>query len=86
MFGNTLLHILKNTGDVNIVKMNGNGDDGNSSYGNDGENMQYIDIDGSDSNGSVTRNSSSADLNLPDGTNVIKLARLYWGGRIKNSE
>jgi len=86
MFGNTLLHILKNTGEVNIVKMNGNGDDGNSSYGNDGENMQYIDIDGSDSNGSVTRNSSSSDLNLPDGANVIKLARLYWGGRIKNSE
>ena len=37
-------------------------------------------------NGSVTRNSSSSDLNLPAGTNTIKLARLYWGGRIKNSD
>ena len=71
---------------MNIVKMNGNSSDGNSSYGNDGENMQYIDIDGSSGNGNVTRNSSSSDLNLPAGTNVIKLARLYWGGRIKNSE
>ena len=29
-----------------------------------------------------TVNSSSADLVLPAGTNTIKFARLYWGGRI----
>jgi uncharacterized repeat protein (TIGR01451 family) len=32
-----------------------------------------------------TNNSSSADLVLPPGTNTIKFARLYWGGRILNS-
>src|SRR6185312_865399 len=62
MFGNTLLNIVKSDGDVNTIKMNGNSADGNSSYGNDSENMQYIDIDGSEGNGSITRNSSSADL------------------------
>lgn len=30
----------------------------------------------------TTFNSSSADLILPSGTNTIKFARLYWGGRI----
>lgn len=30
-------------------------------------------------------NSSSADLTLPAGSNTIKFARLYWGGRIVNS-
>jgi uncharacterized repeat protein (TIGR01451 family) len=86
MFGNTLLHILKIDGTVDTVKMNGNRANGNSIYGNDNSNMQYIDIDGSAGNGSVTRNSSSSDLVLPAGTNTIKLARLYWGGRIKNSD
>ena len=85
MFGNTLMHIL-NSGSVNLTKMNGNSANGNSTYGNDNENMQYVDIDGTTGNGSVTRNSSSSDLTLPAGTNVIKLARLYWGGRIKNSD
>lgn len=32
-----------------------------------------------------TANSSSADLTLPAGTNTIKFARLYWGGRISNT-
>jgi len=50
------------------------------------KNMQYTDVDGAAGNGSVTRNSSSSDLNLPPGTNTIKLARLYWGGRVKNSD
>ena len=66
--------------------MNGNSANGNSTYGNDNENMQYADIDGTTGNGSVTRNSSSSDLILPAGTNTIKLARLYWGGRVKNSD
>jgi uncharacterized repeat protein (TIGR01451 family) len=91
MFGNTLLNIVdsnvvNNTkiGVINLSKMNGNSANGNSIYGNDNSNMQYADIDGTTGNGSVTRNSSSSDLNLPAGTNVIKLARLYWGGRVKN--
>lgn len=85
MFGNTLLHIIdKDT--VNILKMNDNRATGNSIYGNDNENMQNIDIEGSTGFGSVTRNSSSSDLVLPSGTNTITLARLYWGGRIKNTE
>jgi len=86
MFGNTLLNILNTDGSVNTTKMNGNSANGNSTYGNDNENMQYVDIDGTTGNGSVTRNSSSSDLNLPAGTNTIKLARLYWGGRIKNTD
>jgi len=35
--------------------------------------------------GAATVNSSSADLILPAGTNTIKFARLYWGGRINKS-
>ncbi len=85
MFGNTLMAIV-DTGSVNLIKMNGNKDNGYSIYGNDYENMQYVDVDGTAGNGSVTRNSSSADLNLPAGTNTIKLARLYWGGRVKNTD
>ena len=85
MFGNTLLHIVNN-GTVNLTKMNGNSVNGNSTYGNDNENMQYIDVDGTTGNGSITRNSSTSDLILPAGTNIIKLARLYWGGRVKNSD
>ena len=32
-----------------------------------------------------TSNSSSANFSLPTGTNTIKFARLYWGGKIANS-
>ena len=32
-----------------------------------------------------TSNSSTANLVLPAGTNTIKFARLYWGGKIANS-
>ncbi len=85
MFGNTLMHILTTNGTVNDIKMNDNSANGNSTYGNDNENMQYVDVDGSTGNGAVTRNSSSADLILPSGTNTIKLARLYWGGRVTNT-
>ena len=85
MFGNTLMHII-NSGTVNLTKMNGNNFNGNSAYGNDNENMQYADIDGTTGYGSATRNSSSSDLILPAGTNTIKLARLYWGGRVKDSD
>ena len=36
-------------------------------------------------NAIATANSSSANLILPAGTNTIKFARLYWGGRINKS-
>ncbi|MEP7251459.1 MAG: hypothetical protein ABI683_03740, partial [Ginsengibacter sp.] len=85
IFGNTLMHII-NSSSVNLTKMNGNSFNGNSVYGNDNENMQYVDIDGNNGYGSATRNSSSSDLILPAGTNTIKLARLYWGGRVKDSD
>ena len=85
MFGNTLMAIVDNS-TINTLKMNDNAATGNSSFGNDFENMQYVDVDGSGFSGSATRNSSTADFILPAGTNTIKLARLYWGGRVKDSE
>ncbi len=85
MCGNTLMAIVDNSV-INTVKMNDNANDGNSTYGNDFENMQYVDVDGNGFTGRATRNSSTADLILPAGTNTIKLARLYWGGRVKDSE
>jgi uncharacterized repeat protein (TIGR01451 family) len=85
IFGNTLMNIITNK-KVDLTKMNDNSKDGNSGYGNDNEDMEYVDIDGSTGNGSVTRNSSSADLILPAGSNTIKLARLYWGGRINDKD
>ena len=60
---------------------NGQGGLGMSQYGNNSANMQFVDIDGV----TATKNSSSADLILPTGTNTIKFARLYWGGRINTS-
>ncbi|MDB5198966.1 MAG: hypothetical protein JWO92_929 [Chitinophagaceae bacterium] len=85
MFGNTLMAIVDNSA-INTAKMNDNAADGNSSFGNDFENMQYVDVDGNGFTGIATRNSSTADFTLPAGTNTIKLARLYWGGRVKDSE
>jgi uncharacterized repeat protein (TIGR01451 family) len=93
MFGNTILNVVSssdqsNNSSVNLTYMNqtsnpnnGVGGLGYSQYGNDGNNMQFTDID----NMSSTQNSSSADLILPSGTNTIKFARLYWGGKINNS-
>jgi uncharacterized repeat protein (TIGR01451 family) len=56
MFGNTILHIVDN-GSPNTTKMNetsnasnGQGGLGFSQYGNDGENMQHIDVDGTTAN------------------------------------
>ena len=83
ILGNTLMQIITNN-KVDTFKMNNNRDNGNSAYGNDQQDMEYIDIDGNSGNGSVTMNSSSADLVLPAGTNTIKLARLYWGGRVRD--
>ncbi|MGH2565386.1 MAG: hypothetical protein ACRDE5_12775, partial [Ginsengibacter sp.] len=78
IFGNTLLQVI-NQDTVNTIKMNDNSTNGNSIYGNDNENMKNIDIDGNTGNGSITVNSSSADLIFPPGNNIVKLARLYWG-------
>ncbi len=91
IFGNTLLSIKNISAegvemDVDTVAANDNRADGNSTWGNDFQYMGNIDIDGNVGFGSVTRNSSSADLILPGGINTIKLARLYWGGRVKNSD
>ena len=85
IFGNTLLQVI-NKDTVNTIKMNDNSANGNSIYGNDNENMKNVDIDGGTGNGSVTINSSSSDLILPPGNNIIKMARLYWGGRIRNAD
>ncbi len=89
LFGNTLMYSANADSSVNTEAMNGNSVNGNSLYdnGNYGATkMLYIDIDGSTGEGTATRNSSSADLILPAGTNTIKFARLYWGGRAKASE
>ncbi|HXR83867.1 MAG TPA: T9SS type A sorting domain-containing protein [Hanamia sp.] len=86
IFGNTLMNIVDSLGHPDLVKMNDNAADGNSIYGNDGEDMEYVDVDGNRGAASFTKNSSSADLILPAGTNSIKLARIYWGGRIADSE
>jgi uncharacterized repeat protein (TIGR01451 family) len=85
MFGNTLMAIV-DSNVINTTKMNDNGATGNSVYGNDNQNMQYVDVDGNRLTGIGTRNSSTSDLILPSGTNTIKLARLYWGGRVKDSD
>lgn len=89
MFGNTILHIVNqfdntvNTAFMNETNdaNNGFGGIGFAQHGNDNNNMQYTDVDDFQS----TRNSSSADLILPSGTNRIKFARLYWGGKINAS-
>lgn len=81
IFGNTLMNIVNSDGSVNLTAMNGNSANGNSSYTNGNSNMQYVDVDGSTGDGAGTKNSSSSDLILPTGTNTIKMARLYWGGR-----
>ena len=44
MLGNTLTHIV-NAGVADTAKMNNNRGNGNSSFGNDNSNIQYVDID-----------------------------------------
>lgn len=87
MIGNTSMSIHSG-GRTDVAKMNeisdalnGVGGIGFTQYGNDNEDMEFADVDGVTS----TVNSSSADLVLPAGTNTIKFARLYWGGRIDNA-
>lgn len=92
IIGNTISAIYSSgsgsTGTINTAQMNdfstsgtGNYTNGRTSaYGNDNSNIQLVDVDGIGS----TTNSSSATLSLPAGSNTIKFARLYWGGRIKS--
>jgi uncharacterized repeat protein (TIGR01451 family) len=87
VFGNTLTHIINANGTVNTTAMNDNAANGNSTIGNGYQNIQQVDIDGAVGEGGTTKNSSSADLSLPlSGTNTIKIARLYWGGRANKSD
>lgn len=88
IFGNTLMNLVNADGTtVNTTAMNDNSVNGNSIYSNGNTslqgnaNMQFVDIDGNTGDGAGTKNSSSSDLILPAGTNKIKIARLYWGGR-----
>ncbi|HMO60456.1 MAG TPA: T9SS type A sorting domain-containing protein [Ferruginibacter sp.] len=81
IFGNTLMHIVNGDGNIDVNAMNDNTANGNSNFSNGNVNMQFVDIDGNTGEGAGTRNSSSSDLVLPSGTNTIKMARLYWGGR-----
>jgi uncharacterized repeat protein (TIGR01451 family) len=85
LFGNTLLHIV-NGGVADTARMNAGRPDGNSPSGNDFSNMQYVDVDGMQGIGAATRNSSSADLQLPAGNNTIRMARLYWGGKVRQGD
>jgi len=88
VIGNTIMHIVNSSnGTVRTNRMNeisnsgnGQGGVGSTQYGNDNENMQFADVDGNP----LTKSSTSANLILPAGTNTIKFARLYWGGRIDN--
>jgi len=87
IFGNTLMNIVNSsTGQVDLTAMNDNSIDGYSFYGNDNSDMELVDVDGNSGYGSLTRNSSTANLVLPAGTNTIKLARIYWGGRISDAD
>jgi len=86
IFGNTLMTIVDSTGHPDTLLMNDSRSDGNSIYGNDGEDMEFVDLDGNTGNGAVTRNSSSSDLILPAGKNTIVMAKLYWGGRVADSD
>jgi len=69
-----------------------------SSYFNAGENIIAVEVHQITANSNTcffdmrlsatpayTSNSSTANLILPAGTNTIKYARLYWGGKIPNS-
>lgn len=90
IIGNTLSAIYTSgsgsTGIINTTAMNDFSTSGTgnytygrtSAYGNDNSNIQLVDIDGI----AQTTNSSSATLSLPAGTNTIRFARIYWGGRI----
>ncbi len=86
IFGNTLTHIANSNGNADTARMNNNRANGNSTFGNDNSNIRYVDVDGNSGNGAGTRNSSTADLSLPAGTNTIKLARLYWGARVRKGD
>jgi uncharacterized repeat protein (TIGR01451 family) len=74
---NTLMTSPDSGGQAAIDARNGIGTD--QDLNDDTWNMQYVDIDGD----ATTFNSSSAQLIVPAGANVL-FARLYWGGRVSN--
>ncbi|MEP6713448.1 MAG: T9SS type A sorting domain-containing protein [Ferruginibacter sp.] len=82
VFGNTSMNIVNGSNVIQTALMNETPNaNGVVATGNDNNNMQFADIDGV----AATKNSTSANLVLPAGTNTIKFARLYWGGRIDNA-
>lgn len=90
IFGNTIMRatLSQNSQTTNTTAMNqtllGNSVGvGYSDYANDRQWMKPVNIDGI-GNANGVKNSSSADLILPAGTNTVRFARLYWGGRVKN--
>jgi uncharacterized repeat protein (TIGR01451 family) len=86
-FGNTLMTLgLWGTQTVDASAVNDNSLTGNTTFTNNYQNMLAVDVDGNTAEGAVTRNSSTADLSLPAGTNTIRMARLYWGGRSKRTD
>jgi len=74
---NTLMTSPDSGGQAAIDARNGIGSD--QELNDDTWNMQYVDIDAD----TTTFNSSSAQLIVPAGANVL-FARLYWGGRVSN--
>lgn len=79
MFGNTIM----------AVYSSGNGNNGGTIKTNaidNYDNMQFVNVDHAGGNPQGVKSASSAALKLPAGTNTIKFARLYWGGRMTNTE
>ncbi len=67
----------------------GNGNNGgtiNFSANDNHANMQFVNVDYLSGNQQHVNSASAATVSLPAGTNTIKFARLYWGGRVNNSE
>ena len=76
MLGNTVLSASDVTAMDNVT--NGNTGFGNDDFNSATNRMISVDIDAD----ATTVNSTSADLILPAGSNTIKFARLYWGGKV----
>ena len=71
IFGNTMMQIEDASGNVDLTKMNGlaNATTGLTAYGNDGENMQFADIDATPANLTVFSLGSAGWKYLADGSN-----------------
>jgi uncharacterized repeat protein (TIGR01451 family) len=85
MFGNSNMAVYTSGsgltgGVVNTSVMNNT-----SSTSNEASNMQFVDVDYKSGNAGGVTNASTATLVLPAGTNTIKFARLYWGGKFSTN-